>query len=164
MGYFSNGCEGDSFHAQVCANCVHDLSGKCPVWNLHLAHNYDQFPEHAKTPEAKAKAEAWAEALETLIPTEGPDAGKCRLFHEASATDRIEALPWKREREGRPGDRFVAGVSEVTVKAHCDGKVFYESRREDDAISVDHECEVEKWHRIVANTMDRGAKFIPAPA
>lgn len=160
MGYFSNGCEGDSFHAQVCAKCVHDLSGKCPVWNLHLAHNYDQFPEHAKTPEEKAKAEAWAEALEVLIPTEGPDAG-CRMFREASAEDRIEALPWKREREGRVGDRFEKSGTVVIVTAHCDGKVFYTYQR-GETEPIGAEATVESWHKSVANTMDAGATFIPA--
>jgi hypothetical protein len=161
MGYFSNGCEGDSFHAAVCAKCVHDLNGKCPVWNLHLAHNYDQFPEHAKSPEAKASAEAWAEVLDTLIPTEGPNAG-CRMFHEASADDRIAALPWKREREGRVGDRFELRGVIATVTAHCDGKVFYTSQPPNGAEPIRGESTVEAWHKRVANVMDLGATFTPA--
>ena len=41
MGYFSNGSEGDSYESRVCADCAHhDMKGGCPVWNLHLDHNY----------------------------------------------------------------------------------------------------------------------------
>lgn len=43
MGYFSNGSEGESYHEHYCARCVHDdeENGKyCPIWNLHLLHNY----------------------------------------------------------------------------------------------------------------------------
>lgn len=161
MAYFSNGCEGDSFHAQQCAKCVHDLSGKCPVWNMHLAHNYDQHPEHAKTPEEKATAEAWAEVLETLIPTEGLYAGKCRMFHEATGYDRIAALPWKREREGKPGDRFTKGLCVVTVTGHADGMVYYTSQLGTNEPQR-YESTVERWHKAVANTMDAGATFTPA--
>jgi len=40
VGYFSNGTEGESYHAQYCARCVHDDS--CSIWLLHMMHNYDE--------------------------------------------------------------------------------------------------------------------------
>lgn len=46
MGYFSNGCEGESYFAHYCERCVHmpkrPEDGGCPVWGLHLIHNYDE--------------------------------------------------------------------------------------------------------------------------
>ena len=44
MGYFSNGSEGEDYQAKYCARCVHEnmKTGRgCPIWNLHLLHNYD---------------------------------------------------------------------------------------------------------------------------
>ena len=41
MGYFSNGSEGDGYYSALCANCVHDENEDCPVWGLHLMHNYE---------------------------------------------------------------------------------------------------------------------------
>lgn len=43
MGYFSNGTEGESYYEHYCARCIHDDEEKgkyCPIWNLHLLHNY----------------------------------------------------------------------------------------------------------------------------
>ena len=46
MGYFSNGSEGDSYHAALCQRCVHwpddPDDGGCVIWMLHLIHNYDE--------------------------------------------------------------------------------------------------------------------------
>lgn len=44
MGYFSNGSEGESYFETYCAKCVHESETNdvgCPIWNLHLLHNYD---------------------------------------------------------------------------------------------------------------------------
>ena len=44
MGYFSNGMEGEDYHERYCAKCIHDNEEKgigCPIWNLHLLHNYE---------------------------------------------------------------------------------------------------------------------------
>lgn len=40
MGYFSNGCEGESYEAKYCRNCVHDE--RCAVMLAHLLYNYDE--------------------------------------------------------------------------------------------------------------------------
>lgn len=46
MGYFSNGSEGDSYHAALCQRCAHGPDNfkddGCVVWMLHLIHNYDE--------------------------------------------------------------------------------------------------------------------------
>jgi hypothetical protein len=45
MGYFSNGTEGESYYEEYCARCIHDDEDRgihCPIWNLHLLHNYDE--------------------------------------------------------------------------------------------------------------------------
>lgn len=67
MGYFSNGTEGDGFFENHCANCIHEEPG-CVVWAAHLLHNYDQFPEHAKTEFEGGAAQALREILDMLIP------------------------------------------------------------------------------------------------
>ncbi len=68
MGYFSNGCEGDSFRAKHCDNCVHDAKG-CTVWLLHLLHNYAE----CNKPDSM---------LHTLIPRkEDGWNGDCTMFH-----------------------------------------------------------------------------------
>jgi len=43
MGYFSNGTEGISYQDEYCSRCEHDDPENgvcCPVWGLHLLHNY----------------------------------------------------------------------------------------------------------------------------
>ena len=40
MGYFSNGTEGEMYQDTYCAKCIHEKG--CPVWGLHLLHNYDE--------------------------------------------------------------------------------------------------------------------------
>lgn len=47
MGYFSNGSEGEYYQAEYCAKCMHDQNvvhggPGCPVWLLHLLHNYSE--------------------------------------------------------------------------------------------------------------------------
>ena len=42
MAYFSNGAEGMDYRARYCDNCVHDVKCDCPIWNLHLTHNYEE--------------------------------------------------------------------------------------------------------------------------
>ena len=43
MGYFSNGSEGDDYQLRVCSGCAHhEMDGGCPVWNLHMDHNYEE--------------------------------------------------------------------------------------------------------------------------
>lgn len=44
MGYFSNGIEGVGYREKWCDRCIHDNDAAgiyCPVWTLHLAHNYE---------------------------------------------------------------------------------------------------------------------------
>jgi hypothetical protein len=75
MGYFSNGCEGESFRAEQCAKCVHDAKG-CTVWLLHLLHNYAE----CNKPDSM---------LHTLIPrNEDGWNGDCTMFH-AKATEPL---------------------------------------------------------------------------
>jgi hypothetical protein len=84
MGYFSNGTEGMSYVESYCFRCVHwkDLDdgrgAGCPVWDLHLLHNYKRETEVARM-------------LDTLIPraTMVADDGidlpyneQCTMFHE----------------------------------------------------------------------------------
>lgn len=45
MGYFSNGTEGEFYYDEYCSRCIHDDpdNGKCcPIWSLHLLHNYEE--------------------------------------------------------------------------------------------------------------------------
>jgi hypothetical protein len=46
MGYFSNGTEGEYYRLEYCAKCVHDQDADkgrgCPIWFLHLMHNYQE--------------------------------------------------------------------------------------------------------------------------
>jgi hypothetical protein len=73
MGYFSNGSEGMDYQEHYCAKCVHD--GKCvhdekqscPVWLLHLLHNY----EECNKPDS---------FLHVLIPRTKEGNGQCALF------------------------------------------------------------------------------------
>lgn len=79
MGYFANGSEGDAYMAQWCSRCVHwkdesDGRGEgCPVFDLHLLHNYDQI-----------KKESTRHALEMFIPRneDGLGNAQCRMFWE----------------------------------------------------------------------------------
>jgi hypothetical protein len=42
MAYFSNGTEGMDYQHNYCNQCLHDAKQNCPVWLLHLMHNYDE--------------------------------------------------------------------------------------------------------------------------
>ena len=72
MGYFSNGTEGDLYFEQWCSRCVHDNQDEdifCPIWNLHLAHNYEDCN----------KADSY---LHVLIPRSGDKCSneRCTMF------------------------------------------------------------------------------------
>lgn len=71
MGYFSNGTEGEMYREKYCERCVHDGHGEnnCPVWSLHLLHNYDQNEN-----------ETLKALLDELIPREGICNQQCRMF------------------------------------------------------------------------------------
>lgn len=78
MGYFSNGSDGDAYQAQWCWRCVHwkdagDGRGEgCPVWDLHMLHNY-----------AQCKKESTAHALGLLIPRDAAGWNRqCAMFIE----------------------------------------------------------------------------------
>jgi hypothetical protein len=96
--------------------------------------------------------EAKAEALRRLIE-----------WHRADAHQRdpIAELPWKREREGRPGDRFDHNGCTVEVESRADGNVYYRASGK----HGNHDCQntIEEFHRLVTKAMDTGAKFTPAP-
>lgn len=58
MAYFSNGTEGDLYFERYCSRCVHDRNEDCPIWALHLAHNYEECNKpgsflHALIPRSK---------------------------------------------------------------------------------------------------------------
>jgi hypothetical protein len=74
MGYFSNGTEGEIYYETWCARCVHDDPDKeqyCPIWNLHLQHNYKGANDDSHF-------------LHQLIPLseDGLYNEQCRLFFE----------------------------------------------------------------------------------
>lgn len=73
MAYFPNGTAGMAYEEEWCSRCVHqngpDGESGCPVWGLHLIHNYDE----CNKPDS---------FLHILIPNDGLHAGKCRMFHE----------------------------------------------------------------------------------
>jgi hypothetical protein len=72
MGYFSNGTEGMDYEARYCQRCVHygpDEGPGCPVWLLHLVHNYDGANDPGSF-------------LHTLIPLskDGLSNEQCKMF------------------------------------------------------------------------------------
>lgn len=71
MGYFSNGAEGMAYQSAVCNHCEHDVNEDCPVWLLHLLHNY-------------SAANDKEHPIHLLIPFDGkgPFGGnhECRMF------------------------------------------------------------------------------------
>lgn len=78
MGYFSNGSEGDWYRHKYCERCIHnpdnDSALCCPVWFIHLEHNYTQL---------NAGNEMLKEAMDLLIPRDGKTGvGQCRMFVE----------------------------------------------------------------------------------
>ena len=42
MGYFSNGTEGELYFDKYCSRCIFDRNHDCPIWGLHLEHNYKE--------------------------------------------------------------------------------------------------------------------------
>lgn len=73
MGYFSNGCEGDSYERAYCDRCVHQKpdNGGCMVWLAHMLHNY-------------AECNQQDSILHLLIPRtdDGLDNKQCTMFIE----------------------------------------------------------------------------------
>lgn len=74
MAYFSNGCEGMDYEAQVCGKCVHQADQPaCAVWEAHLWANY-------------AECNNPASVLHVLIPRTADGLGneQCRMFKAKS--------------------------------------------------------------------------------
>lgn len=42
MGYFSNGTEGMAYFDYYCSRCIFDKNEDCPIWTLHIMHNYKE--------------------------------------------------------------------------------------------------------------------------
>lgn len=90
MGYFPNGTSGEMYESRYCETCVHygpeDGPG-CPIWGLHLLHNYDQIGE-------SDLAKVLGSALSSLIPRTPDDVGneQCRLYHPDKADRRTLPL------------------------------------------------------------------------
>lgn len=63
MGTFSNGTEGDTYRAEYCDKCIHDIRENCPIWGLHLT---------AMAPRA---------VLDLFISRKGIWNDECKLFH-----------------------------------------------------------------------------------
>ena len=77
MGYFSNGTEGMAYEEQFCERCIHQGPQEgpgCPVWLLHLLHNYDECN----------KKDSF---LHVLIPRAKSGVGneQCSMFHPKAA-------------------------------------------------------------------------------
>jgi hypothetical protein len=72
MAYFSNGCEGSSYQSKFCSKCIH--AGNCAVWNAHMLFNYDECNNEKSI-------------LHFLIPREGINNKKCRMFIEKGKTN-----------------------------------------------------------------------------
>lgn len=74
MGYFSNGTEGEIYFQSYCEKCIHGDS--CPVWDAHLAFNYDCC--NATGTPGKA-------ILDALIPRQGIENLQCTMFVRRNA-------------------------------------------------------------------------------
>ena len=76
MGYFSNGTEGDMYEEKYCNHCINmDQEKGCPVLNLHLLWNYEQF---GKDKESKTKKFALDWFI--LKQKDGPFSDICSMF------------------------------------------------------------------------------------
>lgn len=42
MAYFSNGSEGEWYFETYCSKCIFDRDNTCPIWGLHMLHNYEE--------------------------------------------------------------------------------------------------------------------------
>ena len=93
MGYFSNGAEGEMYERDVCSKCAHHNDGACPVLELHMSYNYDQFPEHAK-PEMKHEAQTVKRMLDALIPRKKDTCWNdvCAMFHIVAVSPMVGIL------------------------------------------------------------------------
>jgi hypothetical protein len=87
MAYFSNGTEGAMYQEHYCERCWHDRNQNCPIWLLHLNHNYEgaNNPDHF---------------LHALIPAaKYTDAGvefqKCNFFIERHKVGDDASIPLK---------------------------------------------------------------------
>jgi len=67
MAYFPNGASGGDYREKYCDNCVHDKNDDCPIWALHLMHNYEECNNDDSF-------------LEVLIPRDGIENQECKLF------------------------------------------------------------------------------------
>lgn len=69
MGCFSSGSEAMEYQGRYCERCVHNKKQNCPVWLLHLMHNY-------------AECNKPGSFLHVLIPRTKDGLGneQCRLF------------------------------------------------------------------------------------
>ena len=81
MGYFSNGTEGLAYEDKYCRKCVNygpEEGPGCPVWGLHLGHNYDQ-----NRPKSGAEG-VIVSILESFIPMseDGLTNLQCKMFLE----------------------------------------------------------------------------------
>ena len=73
MGYFANGTEAAEYEATYCMHCVHAGDGGCPVWLLHMLHNYKE----CNNPDS---------FIHVLIPRSNDGWNeKCAMFHPFSA-------------------------------------------------------------------------------
>lgn len=80
MGYFANGTEGLIYEETYCQHCRHNPDdGMCPVWSLHMIHNYAE----CNKPDS---------FLHVLIPREGVGNGECAMFI-ARDPDRCRETP-----------------------------------------------------------------------
>lgn len=88
MAYFPNGMSCEVYEEKWCAHCRHGAHGAdedgCPVMVLHLVNNY-----------AALDNELLKDALDFLIPMDGLEAQKCRMF-----------LAWDEERCDKTEDLF----------------------------------------------------------
>lgn len=108
--------------------------------------------------------------LETWLPDQNSTMHLCeketgpfvRIEDYRALLAEVEALPWRREREGRVGDQFEKDDSTITVKSHSGGKVSWTWRGLYSKQEATHEVSVEQWRVLVLRTMYRGAVFTPA--
>jgi len=70
MGYFPNGTSGELYQDEFCSRCLFSNRREgisCPIWRLHLVHNYDE----CNKPDS---------FLHALIPRDGIDNERCKFF------------------------------------------------------------------------------------
>jgi hypothetical protein len=80
MGYFSNGTDGQLYQEEYCERCLFDNYEKgvfCPIWNLHLSHNYEECNNKGSF-------------LHALIPRDGVHNGRCKFFVDRGALTNLQ--------------------------------------------------------------------------